>query len=336
MAELMDRFERVYQLHTILSGRRIPIAGKDLQERLECSEITVKRLIGVMRNHFDAPIVYDRQLHGYRYDNQNAAHPYELPGLWFNADELWGLLTCHTLLSKLSQGIFGDHVAQLQKRIEKSLGLDNSSARRKLESVKILPLGARQKGADPLFNKIASALFDGRQLHLTYEARSSGKTTERDVSPQTLVYYRDNWYLDAWCHLKNELRTFAVENIHAAIRLDRSARIFTRAELGAYFSSTYGIFSGRAEHLARLKFTSERARWIKDEHWHSAQQGRWLVDGSYELTVPFSDHRELLMDILKHGRHVEVLEPEFLRQAVRDEIEAMKKIYQKDETGIIE
>jgi proteasome accessory factor C len=332
----MERFERIYQLHHILSGRRTPIANKDLQQRLECSEITVKRLLNLMRNHFDAPIVYDRQLKGYHYDNENGAHPYELPGLWFNADELWGLLTCHTLLSKLSQGIFGEHVAQLQKRVEKLLALDNSSAGRKLESVKILAAAARQKGVNPLFNKIASALFDRRQLHLTYVARSSGETTERDVSPQTLVYYRDNWYLDAWCHLKNELRTFALENIHSAARLDQPAKVFTRAELDDYFSSAYGIFSGKAEHLARLKFTPERARWIKDEHWHSEQQGRRLEDGSYELAVPFSDHRELLMDILKHGRHVEVLEPEFLRRAVRDEVQAMTEIYRKNETGITE
>jgi proteasome accessory factor C len=43
-----------------------------------------------------------------------------------------------------------------------------------------------------------------------------------------------------------------------------------------------------------------------------------------------------LMDILKHCRHVEVLEPEFLRQAVRGEVQAMKEIYREDETGISE
>ena len=324
----MDRFERIYQLHHILSGRRTPIANKELQERLECSEVTVKRLITVMRDHFAAPIVYDRQLNGYYYDNENGAHPYELPGLWFNAEELWGLLTCHTLLQKLSRGLFGDHIVQLQKRVEKLLALDQSSAGRKLESVKILTMAARQKGINPLFNKIASALFDRQQLQLTYQARSNGETSARAVSPQTLVYYRDNWYLDAWCHTKNDLRTFAVENIKAASRLNQPAKIFTREQLEDYYAPAYGIFSGKAEHLAKLKFTPERARWISDEHWHSDQQGRWLEDGSYELTLPFSDHRELLMDILKHGHHVETIEPEFLREAAQQEIQAMAEIYQ--------
>jgi proteasome accessory factor C len=332
----MERFERIYQLHQILSSRKYPVSKQELRERLECSDITVKRLLGLMRNHFDAPIVFDRHFNGYRYDDRCGAHPYELPGLWFNAEELWGLLTCHTLLSKLSQGIFGDYILQLQKRVEKLLNLDNSGAVRKLESVKILAMATRQKRVNPLFNKIASALFDGRQLYVIYQARSDGKTTKRDISPQTLVHYRDNWYLDAWCHHKNELRTFAIENIKSAARLDKAALIFDRAELDAHFGASYGIFSGPAEHLARLRFTRERARWVRDEHWHSEQQGRELDDGGYELAVPFSDHRELLMDILRHGRHVEVLEPKFLRQAVNDELKTMQKIYEIGGTGITE
>ncbi|MGJ0483975.1 MAG: hypothetical protein ACR65R_05495 [Methylomicrobium sp.] len=88
----MERFERIYQLHHILSSRRTPIANRELQARLECSEITIKRLISLMRNHFDAPIAYSRQLNGYYYDNQNGMPSYELPGLWFNAEELWGAI----------------------------------------------------------------------------------------------------------------------------------------------------------------------------------------------------------------------------------------------------
>ncbi len=326
----MDRFERIYQLHNILSGRRTPIANKELQERLECSEATVKRLITVMRDHFAAPVVYDRQRNGYYYDTENGAHPYELPGLWFNAEELWGLLTCHTLLTNLSQGIFGEHILQLQKRVEKLLALDKSSAGRKLESIKILTMAARQKGVTPLFNKIASALFDRQQLQLIYQARSDGLTTERAVSPQTLVYYRDNWYLDAWCHVKKELRTFAVENIKFAARLNQSAKTIERKQLEEYYTSSYGIFSGKAEHLAKLKFTPQRARWVSDERWHSEQTGRWLDDCSYELTIPFSDHRELLMDILKHGRHVEIIAPDFLREAAQQEILAMAEMYKNN------
>lgn len=50
----------------------------------------------------------------------------------------------------------------------------------------------------------------------------------------------------------------------------------------------------------------------------------------YQLTLPFSDHRELLMDILKHGSSGEIIEPEFLRQAAKQEIQAMAEIYKNN------
>ena len=41
-------------------------------------------------------------------------------------------------------------------------------------------------------------------------------------------------------------------------------------------------------------------------------------DGSYELRIPYSDPRELIMDILKHGAEVEVIKPEALRRDVAE------------------
>jgi predicted DNA-binding transcriptional regulator YafY len=59
---------------------------------------------------------------------------------------------------------------------------------------------------------------------------------------------------------------------------------------------------------------------VAQERWHSAQQGRFLEDGRYELRVPYRDPRELIMDILKYGADVEVVAPEGLRQAVTAEL----------------
>lgn len=41
----MYKFDRIYQLHTILGERRTPISRADLMARLECSQPTVFRLI---------------------------------------------------------------------------------------------------------------------------------------------------------------------------------------------------------------------------------------------------------------------------------------------------
>jgi len=57
------------------------------------------------------------------------------------------------------------------------------------------------------------------------------------------------------------------------------------------------------------------------------QQGRELEDQRYELKVPFGHEAELVMDILRYGPDVEVIEPESLREAVAASLEAAAALY---------
>lgn len=78
---------------------------------------------------------------------------------------------------------------------------------------------------------------------------------------------------------------------------------------------------------ARLRFSPERARWVAQEQWHAEQSGKFEKGGSYLLRLPYTDHRELIMDILKHGTHCEVLGPPSLRRVVADEVKKMGEKY---------
>ena len=78
--------------------------------------------------------------------------------------------------------------------------------------IRILSAAARPY-APQHFQHIAAALMERRRLNIEYSARSKGDTSQREISPQRLTHYRDNWYLDAWCHLRDELRSFAVDAI---------------------------------------------------------------------------------------------------------------------------
>jgi predicted DNA-binding transcriptional regulator YafY len=108
-----------------------------------------------------------------------------------------------------------------------------------------------------------------------------------------------------------------VDRIGGARVLDAAARDIADSELDQHLSGSYGIFSGPPKGVATIVFSEKAARWVADEHWHSQQQGRWLPDGRYELKVPYSAARELLMDVLHYGADAEVLEPPALRQQVR-------------------
>jgi proteasome accessory factor C len=168
---------------------------------------------------------------------------------------------------------------------------------------------------------MASAILQRRRLRLKYHSTSKDEITDRVVSPQRLTHYRDNWYLDAQDHRRKALRSFSVDRIEGAQELDERAEDVAEEAPKDQFASAYGIFAGKANKTAIVRFSAERARWVADERWHPQQIGQFLTDGRYELHIPYRDPRELAMDILRHGAEAEAVGPEALRKAVADELE---------------
>ena len=320
----MDRFDRIFELHKVLSAARRPVPMKRIMEELECSRATANRIVEAMRLYLGAPIDYDREANGYHYA-ADGDRPYELPGLWFNASELYALLASQQLLEQVQPGLLEEHLTPLRSRIEGILRSEQLGAGEVAERVRIVHAAARVPGDQ--FRAVAGALMQRRRVRIRYHGRGSDSLSERSVSPQRLVHYRDNWYLDAWCHLRDGLRSFAVDRIRSALLEDEPAQEVGAETLGAHYGAAYGIFAGPARNWAELVLTAERARWVADERWHPEQQGEWLQDGGYCLRVPFGDPRELVMDILRYGPDVEVLAPEALRELVAQRLQAAADLY---------
>ncbi len=321
----MDRTERFYRIDRLLRSHRIVPLQRFLDD-LEISRATFKRDLEYLRDRFNAPLVYDRDAGGYRYDEPQEGPRFALPGLWFSAAELHALATLEQLIEGLQPGLLAPHVGPLRERLDAMLGASAADAGSVARRVRLLGLGQRR--LEPAcFEVLAGALFARRRLRLRHFNRAEDRHTERTVSPQRLVHYRENWYLDAWCHLRRGLRSFAVDAIEQAEPLDQPAREIPDAELDAHVAGGYGIFTGAPRAVARLRFTATRARWVAAEHWHPAQRSTWLPDGSYRLEVPYADDRELVMDLLKHGPEVEVEGPAELRARVRALLDAASAIY---------
>jgi proteasome accessory factor C len=322
----MDRFDRIFLLHKELLRARVPVSCARLEAALECARATVIRTIADMRDHLGAPIAYDRARNGYLYAVADGR--YELPGLWFNADETFALLACHQLLRSVQPGLLDSEIDPLRQRLEKLLATRQGGKGQLARRVRIIGM-ARRMPAGESFAPASSALTLRRQLGFEYDGRASGARSARVVSPQRLVHYRDNWYLDAWDHGAEGLRTFAVERMRAPQVLAAKAKDLGDAELDAELAGGYGIFSGAATAEAVLRFSPRRARWVADEIWHPGQVSRWLDDGRFELCVPYSDPRELTMDILRFGADCEVVSPPALRDAIRDSLEAARRLYRE-------
>jgi predicted DNA-binding transcriptional regulator YafY len=310
----MDRSERFYKIDRLLNERRV-VSFADFKKELGMSSASVKRDIAYMRERYNAPIEYDREANGYRFGAAGAGPQYQLPGLWFSSAEVLALLTTLRMLGSLQPGVLDGQIEPLRERLRSILGSGDHSWEEVEKRIRIFQ-PERRAGEARHFSVIAAAVLKRSRLWIRHYNRKNDQQTEREVSPQRLVHYRDNWYLDAWCHLRNDLRSFAVDAIRDARLEDGRAKEIADAQLDEHLGAGYGIFAGARVEWATLKFTPEAARWVASQSWHPSQRTRVEKDGSYVLELPYAEMPELVMEILKFGADVEVLAPASLRERV--------------------
>lgn len=310
----MDRYERILALHRHLKSARYPVSLQTLMDDLACSRATLYRDIAFLRDALGAPLESLGDS-GFRYDEKQAER-FELPGLWLSSDELHALLAAHQMLTRTGQGVLSSALAPLKGRIDTLLAQQAGGRRWPVERVRVIASGVRRRD-ETAFRLVASSVLERRQLSFDYLARSTNQPSHRRVSPQRLTHYRGNWYLDAWDHDREALRSFSVDRITHAKLHDESARDLPDTELDQHLASSYGIFSGTPKGTATIVFSAKAARWVADEHWHSKQEGRFLPDGRYELRLPYSNAKELLMDVMRYGTDAVIVEPPSLRAQAR-------------------
>jgi predicted DNA-binding transcriptional regulator YafY len=332
----MDRTERFYKIELLLRNRgQVSFTG--LQQELNVSPATLKRDLSYLRTRLAAPIFYNRAENAYSFDTacatSRAAATHELPGLWFSEAEIHALLTMHQLLAGLDDdGVLARHLAPMMNKLQGMLGTDESEARELMRRVKVIGT-ARRRSPSRHFELLGSALVQRQRVWLRYFKRSSRSTSEREVSPQRLVNYRNTWYLDAWCHTSEALRRFALDAVQEAQLRPTKARNVAVKDLEAELDAGYGIYGGAGAKVswATLVFEPDAAQWVSNEEWHPKQTARWLDgtpgEGRYELRVPYSAPQEILMDILRHGDSVTVVGNKALQHAVAARLRSAAKLY---------
>jgi predicted DNA-binding transcriptional regulator YafY len=322
----MSDMERLHRIKYMIQSRGcVPI--EDFMTSLEISRATFKRDLDYLRDRMNAPIIYDRSMGGYRFDKPNAGDKIELPGLWFSEKEATALVLMQHLLANLdTSGLLSPHIAPLMDIVDGILGQSEVSAKELRKRIKVFGMSARKNVLEN-FEEVGVSLLKRQRLQLSYYSKGKNELTERAVSPQRLIFYRDNWYLDAYCHLRKGLRSFAMDGIRKAHVLEDKTTEVSEKELHENFAESYGIFSGKATQRAKLRFTPEKARWVSAETWHGQQVSSFDKDGNYVLEFDYNQDPELVMEIMKHGDGVEVIGPASLKSKVRAELEKALKKY---------
>lgn len=315
------------RIQHMLQARKV-IPRNEFLEELEVSLATFKRDLEFLRSRFQVNVEWSRERGGYYCEELRSGNGQgKLPGPMYDANEIHALLLIQDLLAQLQPSLLQMDLAPLRQRLQSLLGTKQFEPDQIRRRIRILHMTSRPVDSK-CFQSVSMATLSRRRLDLRYCSRFRGEETIREVSPQRLVYYRANWYLDSWCHLRNGLRSFALDMIREAEISDIPADDIAEEVLDTHLASSYGIFGGPPRNTAVLRFEPLVTPWVSREVWHPKQTQQMEPTGHLVLSVPYSAAYELTMDILRYGANVEVLSPDHLRRDVEEQLRTAANRYQ--------
>ena len=317
----MSQSTRLRDIIAILEARHHPVPINTFLEELGVSLSSFKRDIAILRDQMQAPIVWKGgdagNERGYVLEDKGwGSGKLGLPRAWFTDTEIYALLMIDELASHIGPGLLTEHLQPLITRITLALSAADDAPQDIRSRVRILASSSKRKNT-PHFETVARAAVQRQRLSIVYFTRSRNERSERIVSPQRLIHYKENWYLIAWCHKADGLRMFALDAIEEARQLDKAARSVVKAQIDEMIGRDFGIYSGEQRQWAKLLFSPTQSRWAAAEIWHPEQKSSCRDGGGYLLEVPYGDPRELIFEILRFGPDVKVIEPDSLRDEVR-------------------
>jgi len=317
-------YERYAWFHGMVAAGAFPNSA-GLAAHFDISRKQAQRDVEFIRERLNAPLLYNAGRRGYGYEDGS----YQLPPVWLKEEELQAL----SLALRLSAAIPDRNIKKsLHKLIEHFLSLRSGAAPafEKLEEKVSVKNVAFYRVPEPVFHAVVAALFGEGVLKITYHSPYKNETTERVIRPLHLLCYMGNWHLIAFCGLRERIRDFAVSRI---LNVQSCAETLPLPPdlppLKEYLRRNFGVMAGGKATFVALRFSPAISPLIAEQEWYEAQEVSAGPDGSLNLRFPVSGFAEVLREILKYGGEVEVIEPAALRDAVKNEIRRMGKLYQE-------
>lgn len=328
----MSQTLRVYRIIQMLSNR-LSVPRQDFEEEFEVSFATLKRDLTFLREQLNAPIVFSRHLNGYQLSKVNNLGPvFQMPGMWLNANEAYALITANSLLESIEPGIVSKHIAPLKERLLELIGrTDKTKSSEEMlaeisERVQVIQ-SLRHRFPLEQFQSVAYAAINGLRLSVCFNDQAIDSDVV-ELSPQRITYYRENWFLDAWSHSLNALRTYPMDVFKSTHVTDLEAHFLSKEQVDEVLNTGYGAYTGQVRQTAVLDFSPDRADALKRLTWHDENNGTWLESGWYRVSVEYNNEHALIKDILRHCPGILVQEPAALKAKVIEAMQAGLKLYQ--------
>jgi predicted DNA-binding transcriptional regulator YafY len=315
---LEEQFSRLIQILQLLEREPWTWGAEELEARFDVSRATIERDIAVLRQWGQIT----------RKKGKFGLGEMKFLPTSFTPPEALALRLAGTVFASQAGAVYKETLATALKKIDLALPRRVAADVKKADQrVAITQPGIRDFSAQ-VYQDLQNATLKHHPVDITYHSRGRQEPTRRRVDPYGLTFKIGAWYLVGYCHLREGIRTFALDRIKW-LRVEEGLRFLYPSDfdLNEWLARGWQLQSNGEPTQVVVRFHPEVAPWIAGGHWHPTQQIEKQPDGSLLFRVKVSGYEEMLYWVLSFGEHVEVLEPVPLRAAVAEAAQKMVQLY---------
>jgi predicted DNA-binding transcriptional regulator YafY len=316
-------FWRLYEIDRFISQGFYPNCSF-LSEYFEVHRRTVERDIERLRDRFGAPIEYDRIRKGYCY-----SEPFVFTAVKLREGEAIALFLGQKLLMQCKGTPLEEFVKKAMFKIRVLMPQEiEVNLERALEAVSfhVDPLRGEEVEVAQRYQALVKALEQRRAVNMEYFSAGRNAVSQRRIEPYHLRLVDGTWYCIAFCHERQDVRTFALDRILSLSITGQKFRIPAGFSIEEYLGDSWTIERGTPRQVV-IEFDPGQVPYIREKQWHHSQKIEDLPCGGLKMTLTTGSFGEITRWVMSFGSHARVLEPEDLRQQIIQELDRARENY---------
>lgn len=289
----------------------------------EVSYKSIMRDIDYLKHQCDAPIEYDAKRHGFFYTEDT----WQLPAISISESDLFAICIARKALHQHRNTPIYGKLSSIFDKIENSLP-DRVTVSPSWVDDRVSIFDDHRTDIDPqIWDRVAKALHHNKRLLVKYLKPGAEQADTREIDPYHVVNFQGEWYLVGFCHLRQEIRTFAISRIEETCESKEGFSISEDFNFTEFSGSHFGIFRSDEEQEVIISFAKEHAPYVREREWHPQQSIHNEKDGSLVLSFPTNHLFEVKRWIMSWGSGVKVIAPKELQDDIRLETRKVLQAY---------
>ena len=321
-----DQLGRQWKIIQTLISSRIGKSAADLAQDLECHPRTIYRDLEALQ--VAGFPIYTERSEGKNLWSLLDTVKHQIP-VPFTLTELMALYFGRDMLKVFKDMVFYDSLESLFQKVKTTLPPESIKYLKNVEQT--LHLGVKpykEYGKfKEILNRVNDAAINRKSIEIVYYTMSRKKESTRRVDPYRIWFFNGTFYLIGLCHMRNEVRIFALDRIKMLHQTNETFEVPEDFSLEDFIGPSFGVYQGEPAHI-KVWFHQDVAGYIKEKIWHDSQQIHPQDDGSIIFEAEVAGTDEIRFWIMTWGSKAEVLEPASLRKDIRAEAEMMARQYE--------